>query len=55
MSESLHFTSAMGNEADRVLQSFPRFDADLRLEGVLKEGDMLYLPPMWFHEVALFR
>lgn len=33
--------------------SFPNFGRDKPIEVIVKPGDTLYLPPLWFHEVCL--
>jgi hypothetical protein len=33
-------------------QTFPRFKQAKALEAVLQPGDLLYLPPLWFHHVT---
>jgi Cupin-like domain len=46
-----HRNSQIDMSAPDVLERFPRFKNTEPVVARLSEGDVLYLPPMWFHEV----
>ena len=54
--ESLLYISGSSSEVIDIdepdLQHFPRFSAAQSWDCTLDPGDVLYIPPLWFHHVA---
>ncbi len=53
-SQTAHMSGVFRNGPNPDLRSFPRFDPSRRLRVDMREGDVLYLPAYWWHQVESF-
>jgi lysine-specific demethylase 8 len=51
-SQTAHISQVFREQAELDAERFPSFDPSRGREAILEEGEILYLPPYWWHQVT---